>query len=437
MTGVVYIALCERPESVLNMKRLQGSLSRYVLLLAAALAVARSVSFTEATDDQHWVATWSTANAEVPNPKTFKNQTIREIVHTTVGGRAVRIRLANPFGTQAVIFNAVYVGLQKSGASLIPGSNHVVTFGGNKSIAIREGADALSDAIWLAVGSQQNLVVSLYTSVATGPASVHQLAFQTNYISGIGNFAAEEGPSAFTRTTQSWYFLDSVDVLASCQTEGAILALGDSITDGVDSHPDKYERWTDVLARRLLSTSPPHAVLNAGISGNRVLSSSPCWGVNALARLDRDVFSQTGVRAVILFEGTNDIGQPDTPTASLSSQVVPCLSRMQISADELIAGYKQIIAQAHAHGLKIFGATILPYQGFSGWTQAGEAKRVAVNHWIKTGGGFDGVIDFATALSDPANSAGMNPKYDSGDHLHPGAAGHEAMGNAIDPALFR
>jgi lysophospholipase L1-like esterase len=179
------------------------------------------------------------------------------------------------------------------------------------------------------------------------------------------------------------------------------------------------------------------SVLNAGIGGNRVLSSSPCWGVNALARLERDVLSQTGVHAVILFDGTNDIGQPDTPTASLSPQVVPCLSKTQISADELIAGYKQIIAQVHARGLKIVGATILPYQGFGGWTQQGEAKRVVVNSWITTGGGFDGVIDFATALSDPANRARLNPKYDSGDHLHPSTAGHEAMGNAVDLALFR
>jgi lysophospholipase L1-like esterase len=179
------------------------------------------------------------------------------------------------------------------------------------------------------------------------------------------------------------------------------------------------------------------SVLNAGISGNRVLTNSPCWGVNALARLDRDVCSQTAVRAVILFEGTNDIGQPDTPTAPLPPQVAPCLSRSQITADELIAGYKQIIAQAHARGLKIFGATILPYQGFGGWTQQGEAKRIAANSWIKTAGNFDGIIDFAAAICDPANSQRMNPKYDSGDHLHPGPAGHEAMGNAVDLALFR
>jgi lysophospholipase L1-like esterase len=192
-----------------------------------------------------------------------------------------------------------------------------------------------------------------------------------------------------------------------------------------------------VLARRLLKSQPIMSVLNAGIAGNLVLTSSPCWGVNALARLDRDVFSQTAVRTVILFEGTNDIGQPDTPTTSLPPQAVPCLSKAQITSDELIAGYKQIVAQVHARGLKIFGATILPFQGYAGWTQPGEAKRVAVNNWIKKSGNFDGVIDFASAISDPANPQRMNPKYDSGDHLHPGPAGHEAMGNAVDLSLFR
>jgi lysophospholipase L1-like esterase len=416
------------------------SVQLYAPFLAAALAAACLSLLAVAEDaDQHWVATWSTANADALHSETFNHQTIREIIHTSIGGRAVRLRLANTFGTQPVTFDAVYLGVQKSGASLVPGSNHDVTFGGSKSITIRQSAEAISDVVPLAVGSGQNLVVSLFASGATGPATFHGSAFQTNYVSDAGNFAADEAPGAFTKTTQSWYFVHSADVLASPEVKSAIVALGDSITDGASSRSDMYERWTDVLVRRLLARPAKQvmSVLNAGIGGNRVLSSSPCWGANALARLDRDVFSQTGVRAVILFEGTNDIGQPDTPTASLPPQIVPCLSRTQITADELIAGYRQIIAQVHARGLKIVGATILPYQGFGGWTQQGEGKRVAVNAWIKAGASFDGVIDFAAALSDPANSARLNPKYDSGDHLHPGPAGHEAMGNAIDLALFR
>jgi lysophospholipase L1-like esterase len=407
---------------------------------------------------QHWVTTWTTANAASDRPTAFSNQTIREIVHTTIGGSALRIRLSNTFGTRAVRLDAVFIGLQKvglqkmelqkaglqkDGAALVPRSNHEVTFGGSRSIAIPEGAEALSDPISFSVGSDQNLAISLFTAGETGPATVHGSAFQTNYVSGAGNFAAEEGADAFamatgskttgSKTTGSWYFLSAVEVLAPADVKGAVVALGDSITDGASSRPDKNERWTDVLARRLLAGHTKIALLNAGIGGNRVLTSSPCWGQNALARLGRDVLAQAGIEAVIVFEGTNDIGQPDTRALENN----PCLSRTQVTADEIIAGYKQIIARTHARGLKIFGATILPYYGFGAWTTTGEAKRVAVNQWIRTSRAFDGIIDFDAALRDPATPSRMAPQYDSGDHLHPGPAGHEAMGNAVDLALFR
>ncbi len=383
---------------------------------------------------QRWVATWSTSNVASDRPVTFSNQTIRNVVHTTVGGNAVRIRLSNTFGAHAIRFDAVFVGLQKDGPTLVPGSSHPMTFGGSRSISIPEGAEALSDPVPLSVGPGQNVAISLFTAGVTGPATVHGSAFQTNYVSDPGNFAADEGASAFSRTTESWFFLSAVDVQSAPDVKGAVVALGDSITDGASARTDKNERWTDVLARRLLADHIPVAVLNAGIGGNRVLTSSPCWGANALARLGRDVLSQSGVQGVILFEGTNDIGQPDTPVPADGN---PCMSRTQITADDLIAGYKQIIARTHARGLKIFGATILPYQGFRGWTAQGEAKRVAVNQWIRTSGGFDGIIDFDAALRDPASPTRMAPQYDSGDHLHPGTAGHEAMGNAMDLALLR
>jgi lysophospholipase L1-like esterase len=395
--------------------------------LLCAIAVAGNLP-------QRWVATWSTSNVASDHPVTFSNQTIRNLVHTTVGGSAVRIRLSNTFGPRAIRFDAVFVGLQKEGAALMAGSNHQVTFGGSQSISIPEGAEVLSDPVSLSVGTGQNLAISLFTSGETGPATVHGSALQTNYVSDSGNFAVDEGAQAFAKTTGSWFFLSAVDVLAAPEVKGAVVALGDSITDGASARTDKNERWTDVLARRLLTDHIPMAVLNAGIGGNRVLSSSPCWGANALARLGRDVLSQQGVQAVILFEGTNDIGQPDTP---VPAEVNPCMSRSQITADDLIVGYKQIIARAHARGLKIFGATILPYQGYKGWTASGEAKRVAVNQWIKTAGAFDGTIDFDAALRDPASPARFASQYDSGDHLHPSPAGHEAMGNAVGLTLFR
>ncbi len=418
-------------------------------LFGLALAIGwLSVLAPGADGPQHWVTTWTTANAASDQPTVFSNQTIREIVHTTIGGSSVRIRLSNTFGTRAIRLDAVFIGLQKAslqkdGAALVPRSNHEVTFGGRRSIAIPEGAEVLSDPIAFSVGPEQNLAISLFTVGETGPATVHGSAFQTNYVSGAGNFAAEEGANAFamatgstateSKTTGSWYFLSAVEVLAPADVKGAVVALGDSITDGASSRPDKNERWTDVLARRLLAGHTKIAVLNAGIGGNRVLTSSPCWGQNALARLGRDVLAQAGIEAVILFEGTNDIGQPDAPATDTN----PCRSRTQVTADEIIAGYKQIIARTHARGLKIFGATILPYQGFGAWTATGEAKRVAVNQWIRTSRAFDGVIDFDAALRDPASPSRMAPQYDSGDHLHPGPAGHEAMGNAVDLALFR
>ncbi len=392
---------------------------------------------------QRWVTTWTTANAASDQPAEFSNQTIREVVHTTIGGGALRIRLSNTFGTRSIRLDAVFVGLQKTrlqkeGAALVPRSNHEVTFGGSRSIAIPEGAEVLSDPVSFAVGSGQNLAISLFTAGETGPATVHGSAFQTNYVSGSGNFAAEEGTNAFataarSKTIGSWYFLSAVEVLVPASVKGAVVALGDSITDGASSRLDKNERWTDVLGRRLLDNHIQIAVLNAGIGGNRVLTTSPCWGQNALARLGRDVLAQAGIEAVILFEGTNDIGQPDAPAADTS----PCRSRTQVTADEIIAGYKQIIARTHARGLNIFGATILPYRGLGAWTAAGEAKRVAVNQWIRTSGAFDGIIDFDADLRDPTTPARLAPQYDSGDHLHPGPAGHEAMGNAVDLALFR
>jgi lysophospholipase L1-like esterase len=394
------------------------------------MAVFALCATLNAQPTQRWVATWTTSNVSSEQPTTFSNQTIRNIVHTTIGGNAVRIHLSNTFGPNAIHFDAVFAGLQKDSASLVAGSNHQVTFGGSRTVSIPEGAEMLSDPIPLELHPEQNFAISLFTAGETGPATVHGSAFQTSYVCEKGNTAVDEGPAAFTKTTGSWYFLSAVDVLVGPSVKGAIVALGDSITDGASARMDKNERWTDVLAHRLLADDHASAVLNAGIGGNRVLTSSPCWGENALARLGRDVLDQAGVTAIILFEGTNDIGQPDTPSNS------PCLSKTPVTPDDIIAGYKQIVARARSRGMKVFGATILPYQGFSGWTEKGEAKRVAVNQWIRTSGAFDGVVDFDQALRDPANPAHIAARYDSGDHLHPGPAGHEAMGNAVDLTLF-
>jgi lysophospholipase L1-like esterase len=421
---------------------------RYVLSWILAFAVVLpGATRTENKSSQNWIATWSTANQDLSNPEMaivsnayhdlteFNNQTIREIIHTTIGGRAIRIRLDNTFGTRPVTFDAVFIGKQKQGGSLLPGSNRAVTFNGAKAVTVPKGSEMLSDEIPLAVDAQQNLAIGLYISKPTGPATVHRFAFQTNYVSDAGNFAAEENTQHFSKTMGSWFFLKDIEVLAPKEAGGAIVALGDSITDGASSRNDAYDRWTDVLARRLNANHPPQtfSVLNAGIGGNRVLSTSPCFGENAQARLNRDVFAHAGVRAIILFEGTNDIGQPETP---VEPKFAECMPKTRVSADDLIAGYKQIVAQAHAHHLKIFGATILPFQGFKGWTEKGEVVRRVVNRWILESNAFDGVIDFSSALADPANSARLAAQYDSGDHLHPNSAGHEALAQTIDLKMF-
>ncbi len=394
----------------------------------------------------HWVGTWSAPMAsanrgskllEVFSPS--GNQTIREIVHTTVEGSAVRIRLANTFGSQPLLFEAVYIGKQGDGAQVANGSNNAVTFGGSKSISVPTGAVAISDSVPLAVAREQNLAISLYMGSGLNSMSVHGSAFTTNYLAG-GNAAASESGDAFKTKLTSWFFLSGVDVMASSSVKGAVVALGDSITDGSGTKTDENKRWTDVLARRFLSGSAENvmSVLNEGYGGNNVITSTPCFGENAVARVDRDVIAQTGVRDVILLEGINDISQPDfAKTGKVRIDLLSCLSQRDVTAEQIIAGYKQIITQTHAKGLKIFGATLTPYKGFVGWTQAGESKREAVNQWIESSGTYDGVIDFAKAVADPNDPQRFASQYDSGDHLHPSTAGHEAMAKAVDLNLFR
>jgi lysophospholipase L1-like esterase len=406
-------------------------------LTVALLLVAAVIPVSGQEGGKQWVGTWSASPQSpgffrIPFDSGFNNQTIREIVHTSIGGGSVRLRLTNAFGSKPVSFDAVYVGIEQSGATLVPGSNHAVTFGGSTSTTIPVGAERLSDPIPLIVGSDQNLAISLFSAEKTGPSTTHIFAGQTNYVSGAGNFAADDGGGAFTTTTGPWYFLDGVDVLVSPSVKGAVVALGDSITDGVGSTVNENQRWPNDLARRFLANSPGlvMSVLDEGIIGNRVLNDSACFGVSVVARLDRDVLAQTSVLDVILLEGLNDIGFSQFHNGG-------CIKpNTNVSADQIIAGYEQIIAQIHAKGLRIFGGTLTPFKGSGYWSPTGEAKRVAVNIWIKTSGKFDGFIDFAAAVADPNDPRMIAPQYDSGDHLHPNDAGYQAMADAVDLALF-
>jgi len=373
-----------------------------------------------------WVATWAAspmaaapARLAAPDdfsPAGFDDQTIRDIVWTSTGGQAVRISLSNRFGTRPVTFGQVDIGISAGGPFIVTGTSHRVTFAGSTSVTIAPGAAAVSDPVMMTVPAQANLAVSLYTSGPTGPATYHSDAQQINYVSGSGDYAGSESAAGFTITSQHWYFLDGVDVQAGPATGGTIVAFGDSITDGYRSAVGADDRWPNDLARR---PGEVHPVVDEGISGNRILAGSVLFGEDALARFLRDAAGVSGARYVILLEGINDIGFTGTPAA------------------RIIAGYENLIAAAHAAGLKIFGATLTPFQGSGYYSAAREAEREAVNYWIRTSGAFDGVIDFDRAVRDPADPLRLRPAYDSGDHLHPNDAGYQAMADAVNLALFR
>jgi len=335
-----------------------------------------------------------------------------------------RMRVRHPLrlAVGIALAAALAVALVFPPASLIvPGASHRVTFAGSTSVTIAPGAAAVSDPVTMTVPAQTDLAVSLYTSGPTGPATYHSDAQQVNYISMPGDYADSGSAAGFTITSQHWYFLDEVDVQAGPTTGGTIVAFGDSITDGYRSAVGADDRWPNDLARRLLASpsGQVHPVVDEGIAGNRVLVGSDLFGMSAEARFLRDAAGVSGARYVILLEGINDIGFTRTPAA------------------QIIAGYEHLIAAAHAAGLKIFGATLTPFQGSGYYSAAGEAIREAVNHWIRTSGAFDGVIDFDQAVRDPADPLRLLPGYDSGDHLQPNDAGYQAMANAINLSLFR
>jgi lysophospholipase L1-like esterase len=417
---------------------------RHPLVLAVGIAMAAALvsalafpsAGTAAECPTHgtackWVATWTASPmaatpARLTGPDDFSSagfndETIRNIVWTSVGGQAVRISLSNQFGRRPVTFGQVDIGISAGGPLIIPGTNQRVTFAGKMSVTILPGASAVSDPVRMTVPAQTDLAVSLFTSGPTGPATYHSDSQQVNYISAPGDYADSGSAAGFTTASQHWYFLDEVDVQVGAATGGTIVAFGDSITDGYRSTVGANDRWPDDLAQRLLAgpAGQLHPVVDEGISGNRVLANSTRFGVSAMARFLGDTAAVTGARYVILLEGINDIGFSLTPVA------------------RIIAGYERLIAVAHAARLKIFGATLIPFQGSGYYSANGEAERELLNHWIRTSGAFDGVIDFDQALRDPADPLRLLPAFDSGDHLHPNDLGYQAMADAINLALFQ
>jgi lysophospholipase L1-like esterase len=401
---------------------------------AKALVFAPLFALTLSAASTHWVATWGAS----PSPQmadekqmttaklVYANQTLREIVHTSLGGDTFRIRLSNAYGKAQVDIGAVHIALRSKDSEIATGTDHAVTFSGRATVSIPANALVLSDPIKMTAPDAADLAVSIFLHGATTGGGIHYSASQTNYI-GAGDMTEAASISESTKVT-SWVFLAGVDVMAAASTE-SIVTFGDSITDGAKSTNDTNHRWPDVLAARLKGHH--RGLLNAGIGGNRILHdalpNNIRFGENALARFDRDVLSQAGVGYVVVLEGINDLGHAGTSAPASET----------VSSDEVIAGMTQMIERAHEKGIKVIGCTILPFEGAAYFSAEREVKRKAINEWIRNGKKFDGVIDFDKATRDPEHPDHIQAAYDSGDHLHPADAGYKAMGEVIDLALFK
>jgi len=401
------------------------SMATLVLAILAVLPQSR----------QTWTATWATAPAGVSGaPEQFSNVTLRLIVHTSVGGDQVRVRISNTFGAEPLVIGAAHVAERKADAAVVADTDRTLMFGGRPSFTVPPGALALSDPVTLHVRPLSDLTVSLFLPAATVEVTTHVTALQTNYVSKAGDFT---GAASFdvARTITRWPFLTGVDV-SSAAAGAAVVAFGDSITDGANSTADANHRWPDYLAARLQQRADLRrlGVLDEGIIGNRILHPTEAqfgnlFGPAGLARFDRDVLAQPGVQFLIVLLGINDIGHPGSAAAESDA----------VSAENIAAGYRQMIERARQQGIKVFGATLLPFEGTTlanFYSPEKEVKRQAVNAWIRTSGSFDAVIDLDKAVRDPAHPARMLPAYDGGDHLHPSDAGMQAMADAIPLELF-
>ena len=421
-------------------------LIRFVGVTLAAALLTTNTGLVAQNRGEHWVGTWATAVVPRPQPApgaapgrggavlNFKNQTLRQIVHVSLSGSRVRVVLSNAFGTSPLPVGAAAVALRQKDSALAPGSSRPLTFSGSASTIIAAGAVAVSDPVTLALPALADLVIDVFlpgdTAASPSPLTTHASALQTSYLSAPGNHAgAADFPVA--GTMQAWFFLSTVEVSVPAQV-GAVVAFGDSITDGTLSTPDTNNRWPDHLARRMIFPVAGPAllmgVLNEGIAGNRILTD--VIGPNALSRFDRDVLALNGVTHVILLEGINDLGlaaDGQLPTAA-----------------EIVAGHRQLVARAHAHGIKVLAGTVLPFEGTNlgaiapGYYSAEkDARREAINTLIRTGGFYDGIVDFEGAVKDPGQPRQLLARFKGADNLHLNDAGYKAMADAVNLALLK
>ncbi len=414
---------------------------RLTLLLVLAHAGLFTAAQAQKKNSEHWVGTWGTAEnlyaaprpavaAAAPaaaqrgpvGPRGFANQTVRMMVRASIGGHRLRVKLSNAFGSLPVSIAAAHIALRSKDSEIVAGSDKALMFNGKPGFTIGPGVVLLSDPVDLTFAPLADLAVSLFFSAESGPPTTHSTGLHTTYIQEGDVTAQPSLPNAVT--TQSYYYLSGIEVLAPAAA-AAIVTYGDSITDGARSSNESNHSWPALLAARLAAKKDTAhiAVINMGIGGNRVLRDVS--GVSALGRFDRDVLSQAGVKWVMVLEGINDIGH---------GTVAP---EEAVTADDLIAGHKQIIEMAHAHGIKAIGCTLTPYEGANYAREAGEAAREALNQWIRTSGAYDAVVDFDAATHETANPKRIRAEFDPGDHLHPNDAGYQAMADAINLAIFK
>ena len=413
-----------------------GRFSLLLLPLLATFYFGTNIA-TAVTPTDHWVGTWAASPMAAKNPGAkFGAQrdehnlpagdgtTLREIVHISIGGPSVRVILTNEFGLDPLTISAAQIAISAGGDKIIAGSATALTFGAKSSIIIPPGALIVSDPVALKVAPFSDLAVSLFLpDQPVNQLTLHPFADQTNYLVPGNAVSATslDTPTSFF----SWDFLKGVDVTADNKS-ASIVTFGDSITDGAHSTRDANARWPDVLARRLQANKKTAdlGVLNEGIGGNRILHDTT--GPSALARFDRDVLAQSGVKYLVIMESINDIGHATDPAKPYDI----------VTAEDLIAGLSQLATRAHTHGIKVLGATLTPFVGAKYQSPAGEEMRQTINKWIRTTNQLDGVIDFDKITTDSTHPGMFLPLDDSGDHLHPGDAGYKAMGDSIDLNLF-
>jgi lysophospholipase L1-like esterase len=406
------------------------SASSCAACLIAGLVLARAAAAQAGGPDERWVATWTAApqlteEANLPPAPGFADTTLRQVVHVSIGGRRLRVRLSNAYGRAALTLLSVHVARSAGGSAIAAGTDQALAFHGRASVTVPAGALVVSDPVDFDLVPLSDVAVTAYLRGAPADVTGHPGSRTTSYLQAGNALAAAELAGA--APVDHWYFLSGLEVIAT-PASAAVAIVGDSITDGRGSTTNGNDRWPDDLARRLQANPATRqvAVLNQGIGGNRLLRDG--LGPSALARLDRDVLAQPGVRWLIVLEGINDIGT----RVKAREQGEPWAT-----ADDIVAALEQIAVRAHARGIRVYGATILPFEGATGYfTPDGEADRQAVNAWIRTSGAFDRVIDFDAVTRDPRKPSRLSAAVDGGDHLHPSAAGYRIMADAVDPDLF-